>query len=125
MSDVGELGHPVFDADNHYYEALDAFTRHLDPALGPRVIQWCRDQRPPLPRHRRTGQPGGDQPDLRPGGASRGHVRLLPGQSGRTEPDGVPGPARSRPPRVPRPEARLAASMPRAWPDACSSRPSA
>jgi predicted TIM-barrel fold metal-dependent hydrolase len=32
---------PVFDADNHYYEAEDAFTRHLDPALGPRVIQWC------------------------------------------------------------------------------------
>ena len=31
---------PVFDADNHYYEALDAFTRHLDPVLGPRVIQW-------------------------------------------------------------------------------------
>ena len=32
---------PVFDADNHYYEALDAFTRHLDPSLGPRVIQWA------------------------------------------------------------------------------------
>jgi predicted TIM-barrel fold metal-dependent hydrolase len=31
---------PVFDADNHYYEALDAFTRHLDPVHGPRVIQW-------------------------------------------------------------------------------------
>jgi predicted TIM-barrel fold metal-dependent hydrolase len=31
----------VFDADNHYYEALDAFTRHLDPKLGPRVIQWA------------------------------------------------------------------------------------
>jgi predicted TIM-barrel fold metal-dependent hydrolase len=31
---------PVFDADNHYYEALDAFTRHLEPTLGPRVIQW-------------------------------------------------------------------------------------
>jgi predicted TIM-barrel fold metal-dependent hydrolase len=31
---------PVFDADNHYYEALDAFTRHLDPAHGPRVIEW-------------------------------------------------------------------------------------
>ncbi len=40
MSDIGELGHPVFDADNHYYEAVDAFTRHLDPKLGPRVIQW-------------------------------------------------------------------------------------
>ena len=34
------LDSPVFDADNHYYEALDAFTRHLDPALGPRVIEW-------------------------------------------------------------------------------------
>ena len=34
------LDTPVFDADNHYYEALDAFTRHLDPAHGPRVIQW-------------------------------------------------------------------------------------
>jgi predicted TIM-barrel fold metal-dependent hydrolase len=32
---------PAFDADNHYYEALDAFTRHLDPALGPRCVQWC------------------------------------------------------------------------------------
>jgi predicted TIM-barrel fold metal-dependent hydrolase len=31
----------VFDADNHYYEALDAFTRHLDPAHGTRVIQWA------------------------------------------------------------------------------------
>jgi len=30
-----------FDADNHYYEALDAFTRHLDPKLGPRVVQWA------------------------------------------------------------------------------------
>ena len=41
MSDAADLGHPVFDADNHYYEAVDAFTRHLDPALGPRVVQWC------------------------------------------------------------------------------------
>ncbi|MBK6668489.1 MAG: amidohydrolase family protein [Actinobacteria bacterium] len=31
---------PVIDADHHYYEALDAFTRHLDPKLGPRVIEW-------------------------------------------------------------------------------------
>ena len=27
-----ELDFPAFDADNHYYEATDAFTRHLDPA---------------------------------------------------------------------------------------------
>ena len=31
----------AFDADNHYYEALDAFTRHLDPKLGPRTVQWA------------------------------------------------------------------------------------
>ncbi len=36
-----ELDYAAFDCDNHYYEALDAFTRHLDPALGPRAVQWC------------------------------------------------------------------------------------
>ena len=36
------LGYQPFDADNHYYEAEDAFTRHLDPKLGPRVIEWCQ-----------------------------------------------------------------------------------
>jgi len=36
-----ELGYRAVDADNHYYEALDAFTRHLDPALGPRCVQWA------------------------------------------------------------------------------------
>jgi len=40
VSDRSELGYLAFDGDNHYYEALDAFTRHLDPALGPRVVQW-------------------------------------------------------------------------------------
>jgi len=32
---------PFIDADNHYYEALDAFTRHLDPAWAQRTVQWC------------------------------------------------------------------------------------
>lgn len=36
-----ELGYLAFDADNHYYEALDAFTRHLDPKHGPRCVQWA------------------------------------------------------------------------------------
>jgi predicted TIM-barrel fold metal-dependent hydrolase len=35
------LAYRAFDADNHYYEALDAFTRHLDPRLGPRTVQWA------------------------------------------------------------------------------------
>jgi len=36
-----DLDYAAFDADNHYYEALDAFTRHLDPKLGPRCVQWA------------------------------------------------------------------------------------
>ncbi len=46
MPELDEVDHPVFDADNHYYEALDAFTRHLDPV--PRVPGHPveRDQRP-------------------------------------------------------------------------------
>jgi len=32
---------PVFDFDNHYYEALDAFTRHQDPALRGRGVRWA------------------------------------------------------------------------------------
>ncbi len=35
------IDYRAFDADNHYYEALDAFTRHLDPKLGPRTVQWA------------------------------------------------------------------------------------
>jgi predicted TIM-barrel fold metal-dependent hydrolase len=31
----------VFDADNHYYEALDAFTRHLEPGFERRCMQWA------------------------------------------------------------------------------------
>ncbi len=38
--DISGLGYRAFDADNHYYEALDAFTRHVDPRMQPRVVQW-------------------------------------------------------------------------------------
>jgi len=30
-----------FDADNHYYEALDAFTRHIEPRYAKRCMQWA------------------------------------------------------------------------------------
>ena len=36
-----DLDFPGFDADNHYYEAVDAFTRHLDPAFSKRGMQWA------------------------------------------------------------------------------------
>jgi predicted TIM-barrel fold metal-dependent hydrolase len=38
---VDQPSHPIHDADNHYYEALDAFTRHMDPAMVARCVQWC------------------------------------------------------------------------------------
>jgi predicted TIM-barrel fold metal-dependent hydrolase len=31
----------VFDADNHYYEATDAFTRHVDRQMRKRTMQWA------------------------------------------------------------------------------------
>ncbi len=31
----------IVDADNHYYEATDAFTRHLEPEMAKRAIQWA------------------------------------------------------------------------------------
>ena len=34
------LGYKPFDADNHYYEALDAFTRYVPEEMQPRVVQW-------------------------------------------------------------------------------------
>ena len=38
---MAELPFKVFDADNHYYEATDAFTRHIDPAMKKRCMQWA------------------------------------------------------------------------------------
>ncbi len=35
------LDFQAFDADNHYYEAEDAFTRHIDPKMGRRAMQWA------------------------------------------------------------------------------------
>ncbi len=31
----------IFDFDNHYYESIDAFTRHQDPGLRGRGIRWA------------------------------------------------------------------------------------
>jgi predicted TIM-barrel fold metal-dependent hydrolase len=35
------LDFEMVDADNHYYEATDAFTRHLDPSMAKRTMQWA------------------------------------------------------------------------------------
>ena len=33
---TSQLG--IFDADNHYYEPRDAFSRHLDPRYADRAV---------------------------------------------------------------------------------------
>ena len=38
---MSELDYRPFDADNHYYEALDAFTRHVPKEMQPRCVQWA------------------------------------------------------------------------------------
>lgn len=35
-----EYDGPIFDCDNHYYEAHDAFTRHVPEHMQPRCVQW-------------------------------------------------------------------------------------
>ena len=35
------LSFAAFDADNHYYEATDAFIRHVDPKMHRRCMQWA------------------------------------------------------------------------------------
>lgn len=36
-----ELSYKAFDADNHYYEGLDAFTRHVPKNMRERCVQWA------------------------------------------------------------------------------------
>jgi predicted TIM-barrel fold metal-dependent hydrolase len=38
---MSRLDYPAFDCDNHYYEALDAFTRHVPKAMQSRCVQWA------------------------------------------------------------------------------------
>ena len=39
---VEALGYRLFDADNHYYEALDAFIRYQDPKRRDKGARWVR-----------------------------------------------------------------------------------
>ncbi len=38
---MSDLGYEVFDSDHHYYEAEDAFTRHVDRRMQSRAMQWA------------------------------------------------------------------------------------
>lgn len=38
---MADLGFKAFDADQHFYEAEDAFIRHVDPRMRKRCMQWA------------------------------------------------------------------------------------
>ena len=38
---MAEIPFLLFDADDHYDEALDAFTRHIEPGFEKRWMQWA------------------------------------------------------------------------------------
>ena len=38
---MADLGFQAFDADHHYYEAEDAFIRHVDRRMHRRCMQWA------------------------------------------------------------------------------------
>ena len=40
---MGNLGYKAIDVDNHYYEPIDAFTRHLDKKFRRRGVQMFQD----------------------------------------------------------------------------------
>jgi hypothetical protein len=95
-------GYRPFDADNHYYEALDASPATSTPAT-PRVFEWAKIGKRSLPGARRHGLPRREERHLRPGGAPRRAGRLLPGQPQRRRSARAAAPPRAHPPRVPRP----------------------
>ncbi|MGK2955181.1 MAG: amidohydrolase family protein [Solirubrobacterales bacterium] len=38
------LGYRAIDADNHYYETRDAFTRHIDPSMADKAVRVVEDE---------------------------------------------------------------------------------
>jgi predicted TIM-barrel fold metal-dependent hydrolase len=44
---MADFAYRIIDADNHYYEPDDAFTRHLDPAFADRAYRIVRDGQGP------------------------------------------------------------------------------
>ena len=62
-----DLDFAPIDADNHYYETLDAFTRHLDPKFKQRGVQvGAATARTRSSLIGGQGQPVHPEPDVRP-----------------------------------------------------------
>ena len=98
------IDYTTFDADNHYYEATDAFTRYLDKGMARRTMQWAEiDGRQrllvagsinrfiPNPTFDPVAKPGQPRRVL-PRAATRGAGHRRPVRRPRADPPRVPGP---------------------------------
>ena len=104
---MGTVDFDVFDADNHYYEATDAFIRHL-PTRSLEARAVGRDRRQAADDRRQQDLPLHPEPHVRPGRAAGLPRRLLPRQ-GRPATTSAPRSASSSrsTPRTASPTARV------------------
>ena len=76
---MAPLPYRTIDADNHYYETRDAFTRHIEPAYAERTFRVRTDAAGRRPHeHRRPAlrvQPGQVRPHERAGLLAREPAR--------------------------------------------------
>ena len=75
---MSKIDFPVFDADNHYYEATDAFTRHIEPGFAKRAMQWADVDGKQRLVVGGQGQPVHPEPDVRPRRPAGLPRRVLP-----------------------------------------------
>ena len=54
----------AFDCDNHYYEAPDAFMRHVPEDMRRRCVEWCEINGRRYRRCRGQGFTRGQEPDV-------------------------------------------------------------
>ena len=120
---VSELGYRPFDADNHYYEAEDAFTRHLDPAHGQRVIEWCTIGKRKYPVIAGKVSRDVTNPTFDPVSPAGAMAEYFRGNSSGKSPLEYLRPARADPPRVPRPRRPPGARWTRRASTRCGSSP--
>ena len=80
MTNGNEAIPTIFDADNHYWETSDAFTRHRDPKFADRGVTLVDVDGKPRVHVRRAAAPDHPGPGRRaPAPASGRALRLLRG----------------------------------------------
>ena len=128
---------PVFDADNHFYETRDSFTRHLPDRYKGAIdyvdlhgrtkimIRGTVSDYIPNPTFEVVARPGAQEEYFRNGNPEGKSYRELIGEPMRSHP-GVP--RACSPPRVDgrargRPRADVPDTRPACWRSACATRP--